>query len=140
MRKAYWVSGAVLVVLIIALLLFYFNESSSPNHEVNENLVSKYSALNDYGSTDSSRLSAKSNMNTLWANKSLTVGNANLTIVNKKYYCNGNEAQEILYETYSMGGNVMGGWYSVTILDCKDYYWIFYFGDSGPELYGPYNF
>jgi len=141
MKKAYWVLGAVLIVLIIAALaLFYFNKGNSPNHEVNGNLVSKYPALNYYGINESSRLTAKSNMYQLWKNKSLTVGNANLTMVNEKYYCNGNEAQEILYETYSMGGYVEGGWYSVNVLDCKDYYWIFYFGDSGPEMYGPYNF
>jgi len=60
-------------------------------------------------------------------------------IQENKFSCGNKEANFVVYTSYNAGSNYIGGWYSTSVIDCGDYYFVYESGDSGPKLFGPFD-
>ncbi len=60
-------------------------------------------------------------------------------IQENKFSCGNKPANFIVYSSYNAGSNYIGGWYSTSVIDCGEYYFVYESGDSGPKLYGPFD-
>ncbi len=54
------------------------------------------------------------------------------------FYCGNKKATFIKYSSYNYPFSV-GGWGSLSVIDCGDYYFVYDYGDAGPHLSGPFN-
>jgi len=144
MKKTYWIVGIIVIIAIIAGGYFYNYNSSTT--KTDENLPEEYSMLkeSDYlnylmfsavGSEDVANSIAESSNGKLTYQFSQTSGfleGLTCTSTNKK---------PIIKEasSYYPGGDIIGGWSEVVVVDCGDSYFISSESDANWQLYGPFE-
>ena len=123
-----------LAVIIIGVAVYYYSRPQKPTSYLNSALANKYIVLADQN---------------LWNTKLITTDNpeewtisANNIVVKivdsqNNFYCGDKKAVFENYSSFNTGA--VGGWGSVSIVDCGSYYFVYDYGDSGPRLYGPFD-
>lgn len=125
----------VVVLVIIVLCFNYFFLSPRLTSEKNELLSNTYKVLSD---------------ESIWKGKMISSDNPsswNVPIKNieikesgapSNFYCGDKEATFIKYSSYEYK-NSIGGWGSVSVVDCGEYYFVYENADSGQKLFGPFE-
>ncbi len=125
------------MVAILGIYYFYYMPSSVVKmiSERNEVLPNTYKVLSD---------------ESLWKDKMVKSDNPSSWNIPSKnieikesdsqfnFYCGDKKADFIKYSSYKYK-NSMGGWGSVSIVDCGEYYFIYEYSDGGPKLFGPFE-
>lgn len=123
-----------LVVIIIGVAVYYYSRPQKPTSYLNSALTNKYIVLADKN---------------LWNTKLITTDNPEEWTISAKnivvkivdsqnnFYCGDKKAVFENYSSFNTGA--VGGWGSVSIVDCGSYYFVYDYGDSGPRLYGPFD-
>lgn len=125
----------IIAVLVIGGGIYYYSRGSSkPTSYLNSDIANTYTVLTS---------------DNLWRTKLIasenpeawSVPTKNITVKAIDYQgnftCDNNKAEFIKYSSYNTGA--VGGWGSVSIIDCGSYYFIFEYADSGPKLFGPFD-
>ncbi|MFA5259514.1 MAG: hypothetical protein WC402_05570 [Candidatus Pacearchaeota archaeon] len=120
----------IVLVVFIGALFFYFNQN---NNKINKVLSDKYPMINNH--QYNSYLIGMVN-DTMNINGKLVTYDFRA----EKFNCNNKEVTPVLVYSYSPSdSNIDGGWASLYIVDCDDFYLVYSFADSGPKLYGPFT-
>lgn len=125
----------VIAVLAIGGGIYYYSRGSSkPTSYLNADLTNTYTVLADEN---------------LWRTKLIAsenpqawlVSTINITVKANDYQgnfsCGDKKAEFIKYSSFNTGA--VGGWGSVSVVDCGSYYFVFDYGDAGPKLFGPFD-
>ncbi len=131
MKKG-WIIGIVILIVVLVAIVFLviFGNKDNPG------LINQYPVLDtDLSSTENALRGQE-----LLQNGSISIYGKILSYdkTSKKFYCNGREADLISYKSSNSGQ--IGGWGSVSVVDCEDYYWVYIhsdaipFGISGPHM------
>ena len=144
-RRAQYEKGFVvpLLIIIVAVLMigggvYYYSKNikpTGPTSYKNEAIVNAYNVLAD---------------ESLWRNKYVStnipvewnVPSKNIVIKKiqeNSFSCGEKQANFVNYTSYNAGSNYVGGWNSVSVIDCGTYYFVYENGDAGPKLYGPFD-
>lgn len=134
MKKIFILVGIIiLIALAIKIYLIYSNKGQV--HYINSQLEEKYTALSNKNIWGSKLISSKDLLTWYVSEKQISIEAKNY---NGDFYCGKNKAEFIKYESKN-NSNIIGAWGSTSIVDCLDYYFIFYYGDTGIKLYGPFE-
>ena len=127
----------VAAIIIIGVGAYYYSKSIKPQKPtsfLNTALSAKYEVLANQNLWSTKLI--KSNNPEEW---SVPEKNIVIKVVDwqDNFYCGGGKAVFENYSSYNTGA--VGGWNSVSVVDCGSYYFVYEYGDSGPKLYGPFN-
>jgi hypothetical protein len=130
---------AIIAVLVIGGGAYLYSrsiEQSGPTSYINNALVSRYSVVSEESLWRGKYVST--NIPVEWSvpSKKVTIKK----ITENTFSCGGKQIDLVNYSSYSAGSNYIGGWNSISILDCGSYYFVYESGDAGPKLYGPFDF
>lgn len=112
-------------------VLYYLK--NRPTSFKNEQLVNTYTVLSDESVWRGKYIKSESPLR--WS-----VPNKNIIIEESPQYsfsCGQKRADVSKYSSFTTG--TMGGWNSLYIVDCGDYYFVYEYGDAGPRLFGPFD-
>lgn len=133
--------GTGMIVAIIAVLVIgggvvyiYTKSQPKPTSYLNASLVKTYSVLSDESNWIHDLVSSENPESWFIPAKNITVKAINYQ---NNFTCADRPVKLIKYSSYNSGA--VGGWDSVSIVDCQDYYFVFKYGDSGPKLFGPFD-
>ena len=131
----------VLAIIILGGVVFNYFENNKPESTFNAELLSTYPML---ANGDRNFTEARRNAEFIFVkDQTLIIENKTIktdVVDNKatgKFICNNQVRIPMVY--ISRNNGAVGGWASTSVIDCDTYYWIYYSGDSGPEIYGPFS-
>jgi hypothetical protein len=118
----------IAISVCIALLLiggaYYYHETGKGKRIINQELEERYPALTQQYQE---KIIAEKDPQTL-----IEKGEGN------NLCQSGKQAVKLLYESRTAPRGYVGGWGATYILDCQTEYYIYYRGDAGFDLYGPF--
>ncbi|MDD5050618.1 MAG: hypothetical protein PHV93_02645 [Candidatus Pacebacteria bacterium] len=135
MKNSIKILLAFFVILTLAwACLFYFR--GRPRHFLNQKVASTFKVLLDEKTWRGKLIKSDNPMswNVPEVNTQIKAEN-----YQKDFYCGGRKANFVDYFSYSAGAGSVGGWNSISVIDCTDYYFVFEYGDAGPKLFGPFK-
>ena len=127
--------GIILALAVIFCVVLFFTQTS-PKNFINTTLEQNYSVLTDRSKWIQSIV--VTNNPESW---DIPSKNIQIKIVGSQnnFYCGDIKADVQQYSAHTSGAYTVGGWYSVYVVDCGVYYFIYEFTDAGPQLYGPFD-
>ncbi len=132
----------VLIVVIVALAIVYFawyihgNYDAQPKFYKNNALSHEYTVLEN--STNWQSVPVNSYTPFTWKVSTKTIHQTITTDSQNNFACGTSKASVTKYSSHSYPNSV-GGWGSISIVDCGEYYFVYDYGDAGPHLFGPFN-
>jgi hypothetical protein len=125
----------VIAVLVIGGGIYYYSRGSSkPTSYLNADLTNTYTVLANEDRWRTKLITSENPEAWLISSKNITV---KATDYQGNFSCGDKKAEFIKYSSYNTGA--VGGWGSVSIVDCGSYYFVFEYADSGPKLFGPFD-
>src|SRR3989344_1671723 len=139
MEKKNYIIGIFIFVIAIIYLFFYFNQTSEEpiNDEEDRSLISVL--RNDRFLSEEYQI----NEFVSGSNGTLNIDGGLVTYSDDdnilKFGCNNKEVIPKLVSSYrDPRPNIVGGFYDIYVVDCQDFSLIYYTGDSGLRLFGPF--
>jgi len=129
---------AIIAVLVIGGGAYFYSKNlkpSGPTSYKNETLVNTYTVLSDENLWRGKYVSTTIPVEWNVPSKNVTVKK----ITENSFSCGDKQASFVNYTSYNAGSNYVGGWNSVSVIDCGNYYFVYESGDAGPKLYGPFD-
>lgn len=125
----------VIVVLVIGGGIYYYSRGSSkPISYLKADLTNTYTVLANENLWRTKLIASENPEAWLVSTKNITVKAIDYQ---GNFSCGDKKAEFIKYSSFNTGA--VGGWGSVSVVDCGSYYFIFDYGDAGPKLFGPFE-
>jgi uncharacterized protein (UPF0333 family) len=129
---------AIIVLLVVGGGVYYYSKNikpTGPTSYKNEAIVNTYNVLADESLWRGKYVSTNIPVEWNVSSKNIVVKK----IQENSFSCGEKQANFVNYTSYNAGSNYVGGWNSVSVIDCGIYYFVYENGDAGPKLYGPFD-